>query len=116
MIFFSFFYRINFRFISSVIPETDLRVANDFSIKNEPILGYLPGSKVFCFSVLLEILKFRNFWVIIQERLDLESALKKYGNGAVEDVPIIIGGKEYRTEEVKYQVMVNNLTFFVQIQ
>jgi len=27
----------------------------------------------------------------------------------VEDVPIIIGGKEYRTEDVKYQVMVRRL-------
>jgi len=43
---FFIFCRSSFRHISSVIPETDLKAANDFSIKNEPILGYLPGSRV----------------------------------------------------------------------
>lgn len=56
---------------------------DDFTVKNEPILGYLPGSK---------------------ERKELEAALEDMSS-KVEDVPIIIGEKEYRTKEVKYQVM-----------
>ena len=27
----------------------------------------------------------------------------------MEDIPIVIGGKEYRTENVQYQVMVSSL-------
>lgn len=38
------------------------------------------------------------------ERAELEAALKKY-QSQVEDVPIMIGDKEYRTNEVKHQVM-----------
>lgn len=48
-------------------------------------LAYLPGSK---------------------ERREIEDALKKTASNC-EDVPIIIGGQEYRTSEVKYQVMVS---------
>ena len=53
-------------------------------MKNEPILGYLPGSA---------------------ERADLESVLSSR-SGQTEDVPIVIGGKEYRTDDVRYQPMV----------
>jgi len=74
--------QISKRAISSVVPRTDLEI-NDFKIKNEPILGYLKGSK---------------------ERIELEAALAKYGSQC-EDIPIVIGGKEYRTENVQYQVM-----------
>jgi len=70
------------RTISSVVPKSDLEI-KDFTIKNEPILGYSKGSK---------------------ERVDLEAALAKYGSQC-EDIPIIIGGKEYRTDNVQYQVM-----------
>ncbi|NEU33047.1 hypothetical protein GN156_20340, partial [bacterium LRH843] len=56
---------------------------DDFNVKNEPVLGYLPGSK---------------------ERKELEAALEEMSS-KVEDVPIIIGEKEYRTKEVKHQVM-----------
>ena len=55
-------------------------------MKNEPILGYLPGSA---------------------ERADLESVLSSR-SGQTEDVPIVIGGKEYRTDDVRYQPMVRN--------
>jgi 1-pyrroline-5-carboxylate dehydrogenase len=55
----------------------------DFSVVNEPLLGYLPGSK---------------------ERIELEAALAKHSN-QTEDIPIVIGGKEYRTDNVQYQVM-----------
>uniref|UniRef100_A0A1B6DE11 Multifunctional fusion protein n=1 Tax=Clastoptera arizonana TaxID=38151 RepID=A0A1B6DE11_9HEMI len=58
----------------------------DFQVKNEPILGYLPGSK---------------------ERGELEEALKKT-SCECQDVPIVIGGEEYRTKDVRYQVMPHN--------
>ena len=74
--------RLGVRCISSVVPKSDIAVT-DFTVKNEPVLGYLPGS---------------------QERTDLEAALKRHQD-VTEDIPIIIGGKEYRTDDVRYQVM-----------
>ena len=74
--------RLGKRAISSVVPRSDLEVT-DFSITNEPILGYLPGS---------------------QERKDLEASIAKF-SGQTEDIPIIIGGKEYRTDNVQHQPM-----------
>ena len=76
------YYRLGVRCISSVVPKSDIAVT-DFTVKNEPVLGYLPGS---------------------QERSDLEAALKRHQD-VTEDIPIIIGGKEYRTDDVRYQVM-----------
>ena len=64
------------------MPKSDIEVS-DFNIVNEPILGYMPGSK---------------------ERQELEASLAKM-SGVTEDVPIIIGGKEYRTDNVQYQPM-----------
>lgn len=55
----------------------------DFGIVNEPILGYLKGS---------------------QERKQLDSALKEVAS-TVEDVPIIIGSEEIKTDQVRHQVM-----------
>ena len=78
------FFRFSLRSISSVVPKSDISVS-DFKVVNEPVLGYLPGS---------------------QERSDLEAAIKKYED-QTEDVPIVIGGQEYRTEHVQYQPMVN---------
>ena len=71
------------RCITSVVPKADIQL-KDFKVKNEPILGYMPGSK---------------------ERAELEAALKKHAD-KVEECPIIIGGKEYRTDNVQYQPMV----------
>jgi len=73
------------RGIASVVNKNDITVS-DFGVKNEPILGYMPGSP---------------------ERAALEESLKKYRDHT-EDVPIIIGGKEYRTDDVRYQVMPHN--------
>ncbi len=73
------------RSISSVVPKTDIEL-KDFKIKNEPVLSYLPGS---------------------QERQDLEAALSAL-DGVTEDIPIVIGGKEYRTDNVQYQPMVSS--------
>jgi 1-pyrroline-5-carboxylate dehydrogenase len=75
-------HQVSKRAISSVVPKSDLEI-QDFKVVNEPILGYLQGSK---------------------ERTALESALAKYGSQC-EDIPIVIGGKEYRTDNVQYQVM-----------
>lgn len=55
----------------------------DFSISNEPILAYRKGS---------------------QERAALKEALKTTAATCTE-VPIVIGGKEYKTDKVVYQVM-----------
>lgn len=71
------------RSISSVVPDTNL---TDFSTFNEPILEYKKGSP---------------------ERKTLEEALKKTA-ATCEDVPIVIGGKEIRTNEVRHQVMPHN--------
>ena len=73
------------RSIASVVNKADIQVS-DFGVQNEPILGYLPGSA---------------------ERTALEASLQKYKD-TTEDVPIIIGGKEYRTDDVRYQVMPHN--------
>ena len=73
------------RSIASVVNKADIQVS-DFGVQNEPILGYLPGSA---------------------ERAALEASLQKYKD-TTEDVPIIIGGKEYRTDDVRYQVMPHN--------
>lgn len=55
----------------------------EFGITNEPVLAYLKGS---------------------QERKQLESALKEVAS-TVEDVPIIIGSEEIKTDQVRHQVM-----------
>lgn len=55
---------------------------SDFGVKNEPVLSYLKGSK---------------------ERTELEAALKETA-GKTEEVPIVIGDKEFKTNEVRYQV------------
>lgn len=68
----------------SVVPPNEFE---DFPVVNEPILSYDKGTK---------------------ERRVLESALEKYSSETYE-VPIVIGDKEYKTENVKYQVMVGSL-------
>lgn len=75
--------RLATRCISTVVPEPKIE---DFGIKNEPILDYLPGS---------------------EERRALECALKETASKC-EDIPIIIGGEEFRTKDVRYQVMPHN--------
>jgi len=75
-------YKVAARAISSVVPKSDIELT-DFTVKNEPVLGYLPGSK---------------------EREELKAALDSLAD-ITEDIPIIIGGKEYRTDNVQYQVM-----------
>lgn len=71
------------RCVSSIIPDVNLK---DFNVVNEPILGYRKGS---------------------QERAELENALKEASSRVV-DVPIVIGGEEFRTNEVRSQTMPHN--------
>ncbi|KRT84395.1 hypothetical protein AMK59_1075 [Oryctes borbonicus] len=72
--------RIGSRCLASVVPE--LKV-DDFNVKNEPVYQYLKGSR---------------------ERVELEKALKDTA-AKTEDIPIVIGDKEYKTNDVRYQVM-----------
>ncbi|KAL1464204.1 hypothetical protein WDU94_003872 [Cyamophila willieti] len=67
----------------SVVPKVKI---DDFPVKNEPVYSYLPGSK---------------------EREAITAALKRVGS-TVEEVPILIGTKEYKTEHVQYQPMPHN--------
>jgi len=59
----------------------------DFPVKNEPIYGYDSESK---------------------ERRLLQSSLRQH-LAETEEIPIVIGGKEYKTDNVKYQVQVRKL-------
>lgn len=58
---------------------------SDFKAWNEPMFDYGPGS---------------------EERVKLEAAIKQY-DGQVTDIPIVIGGEEIRTSDVRYQVAVS---------
>ncbi|CAD7094184.1 unnamed protein product [Hermetia illucens] len=71
------------RRISSVVPDNTF---NEFELYNEPLLSYKKGSK---------------------ERQEIESNLKKTSS-KVEDIPIVIGDQEFRTNDVRYQVMPHN--------
>ncbi|KAG5891105.1 hypothetical protein JTB14_028493 [Gonioctena quinquepunctata] len=73
-------FRAGVRCLGSIVPEWKI---NDFGVKNEPVYEYLKGS---C------------------ERVELEKVLKETA-GKTEDVPIVIGDKEFRTKDVRYQVM-----------
>ncbi|XP_042238116.1 delta-1-pyrroline-5-carboxylate dehydrogenase, mitochondrial-like [Homarus americanus] len=72
--------RLHARASSTVVKDTQIP---DFSVENEPLLDYLPGSP---------------------ERAELEAAIAKHESQVV-DVPIMIGDKEYRTDLVQHQVM-----------
>lgn len=62
-----------------MVPDLKL---NDFGVQNEPVYEYLKNSP---------------------ERAALEKALQETA-GKVEEVPIVIGDKEFTTSEVRYQV------------
>ncbi|XP_014253034.1 delta-1-pyrroline-5-carboxylate dehydrogenase, mitochondrial [Cimex lectularius] len=75
--------RLTTRAVSSVVPDAKVE---EFTVKNEPVLEYLPGSK---------------------ERKELECALDKMA-GQTWEVPIIIGGEKLTTKECRFQVMPHN--------
>lgn len=64
---------------TSIIPHDDFEV----ELKNEPILSYETGST---------------------ELQKLKEALEKFQTN-IEDIPIVIGGKEIKTDNVRYQVI-----------
>lgn len=67
----------------SIIPNLNVK---DFGIENEPVLEYLNGSK---------------------ESVEIKARLKHVSENC-EDVPIVIGDKEFRTDAIQYQVMPHN--------
>ncbi|XP_017777625.1 PREDICTED: delta-1-pyrroline-5-carboxylate dehydrogenase, mitochondrial [Nicrophorus vespilloides] len=75
--------RVSIRCLSSVVQDPKIP---DFPVKNEPVYGYMKGSP---------------------ERKELEDALNKMSK-ETRDVPIVIGDKEFKTDNVKYQVMPHN--------
>ncbi|XP_012251733.2 delta-1-pyrroline-5-carboxylate dehydrogenase, mitochondrial isoform X2 [Athalia rosae] len=72
--------RAGVRSLSSVVA---VPCPPEFPLENEPVLGYAKKS---------------------QERTDLLAALKKM-SGEIEEIPIVIGSEEFKTDIVKYQVM-----------
>ncbi|KAK0166463.1 hypothetical protein PV328_004883 [Microctonus aethiopoides] len=71
------------RCASSVVPVVDIP---QIPLVNEPLLGYKKGSK---------------------ERTEIEKKLHEMSSQC-EDVPIVIGDEEIRTNNIKYQVMPHN--------
>ena len=76
--------RIPFRSLASVVPQEKLPSKN--SVQNEPILEYLKGSK---------------------ERNLLDTTLRCMQE-STEEVPIVIGDKEFKTQNCRYQVIPHN--------
>lgn len=74
---------IGTRWIGSVVPLTNTR---DFPLKNEPILSYKKGSK---------------------ERVELEKTLDQMSKEC-EEIPLVIGGREFKSDNCAYQVMPHN--------
>lgn len=68
------------RSLGSILPQLKI---HDFQVVNEPILTYRKNSA---------------------ERKDLQRALKAAASNC-EEIPIVIGGKEFKTSEVRQQVM-----------
>ncbi|XP_033208133.1 delta-1-pyrroline-5-carboxylate dehydrogenase, mitochondrial [Belonocnema kinseyi] len=75
--------KVGARWLGSIVPVVKTK---EFPLKNEPILTYKKGSK---------------------ERAELEKALDKMSSEC-EDIPLVIGDKELRTENCAYQVMPHN--------
>lgn len=75
-----FIVRVHSRAVSTVIKDVQI---TDFTVENEPVLGYMAGSP---------------------ERTALEAAIAKH-ESQVADVPIMIGDQEHRTHLIQHQVM-----------
>lgn len=76
--------RFTCRSLGSVVPHEKLLERH--TTQNEPVLEYLQGS---------------------EERKELEKQLKSMQD-TVEEVPIIIGDKEFKTQDCRYQVIPHN--------
>lgn len=77
-----FFGRVGTRCLGSIVPVPN---PPDFPLENEPILSYEKGSP---------------------ERAELEKILDTMSNEC-EEVPLVIGNEEIKTNLYKYQVMVS---------
>lgn len=75
--------KISTRCLGTIVPVPQPK---DYPLENEPVLSYNKGSK---------------------ERAELEKALDKMA-GECEEIPLVIGGKEMKSDIVKYQVMPHN--------
>lgn len=75
------FDRVGTRCLGSIVPVLNLP---DFPLENEPVLSYKKGSP---------------------ERVELEKVLDKMSSEC-EEVPLVIGDEEIKTNLCRYQVMV----------
>lgn len=75
--------RVGARCLGSIVPVPN---PPDFSLENEPVLSYKKGSP---------------------ERAELEKVLDSMATEC-EEVPLVIGNEEIKTNLCKYQVMVND--------
>ncbi|XP_012278088.1 delta-1-pyrroline-5-carboxylate dehydrogenase, mitochondrial [Orussus abietinus] len=75
--------KVGARCFGSIVPVPSFP---EFPLQNEPLLSYKKGSK---------------------ERAELEKALEKM-SGECEEVPLVIGGEEIKSDICKYQVMPHN--------
>lgn len=78
--FFSF-NRVSARCLGTIVPVPN---PPEFPLENEPLLNYEKGSP---------------------ERAELEKVLDKMSNKC-EEIPLVIGGEEIKTDLCRYQVMV----------
>lgn len=74
--------RVSTRCLGTIIPVSN---TIEFPLENEPVLSYKKGSP---------------------ERAELEKVLNKMSNEC-EEVPLVIGNEEIKTDLCKYQVMVS---------
>lgn len=80
------FDRVGTRYLGSIVPVSS---PPDFPLENEPVLSYKKGSA---------------------ERAELEKVLDKMSSEC-EEVPLVIGDEEIKTDLSRYQVMVRLLIF-----
>lgn len=78
------FDRVGTRYLGSIVPVSS---PPDFPLENEPVLCYKKGSP---------------------ERAELEKVLDKM-SGECEEVPLVIGNEEIKTDLCRYQVMVRRI-------
>nr|CAD7413488.1 unnamed protein product [Timema poppensis] len=104
--------RLNTRFLGSVVPALKIK---DFQVENEPVLGVAadPMTLVYCCLLLVWdvlhthtlIRNEKEYLKESKERKELKVALRETADKC-EDIPIIIGGKEFRTDNIRYQTMI----------
>nr|CAD7570639.1 unnamed protein product [Timema californicum] len=105
--------RLNTRFLGSVVPALKIK---DFQVENEPVLGVAADPMTLVYFLLLVwdvlhthtlIRNEKEYLKESKERKELKVALRETADKC-EDIPIIIGGKEFRTNNIRYQTMPHN--------